>query len=445
MAGRATAPRRAASTRTLSRGAGGEAVRRTVLPGGLRVVTERMPAARSAAVGVWVAVGSRDETPALSGASHFLEHLLFKGTETRSALDIAIAVDAVGGDLNAFTSKEHTCYYAHVLDADLPMALDLVCDVVTAAVIAPPDVEAERGVILEEIAMRDDDPSDAVHDLFSEALFGDTPLGRPVIGSVRTIESLGRDRIAGYYRRRYRPDAMVVAAAGRLEHGAVVRRVRKAFASRLDPDAAPRSPRAGTRAGRAPARQIAVIGRPTEQAHLVLGGTGLARTDERRFALGVLNNALGGGMSSRLFQEIREKRGLAYSVYSFSSQHAGAGQFGVAVGCHPGKVPEVLSIVREQLTEVAAHGISAAEVERGKGQVRGGMVLGLEDSGSRMSRIGKGELAYGEVRSVDELLGRVGAVTPEAVREVAADVLRRPLCLAVVGPFAESEFAGALD
>ena len=229
--------------------------------------------------------------------------------------------------------------------------------------------------------MRDDDPADAVHDLFGEALFGDTPLGRPVIGSVRTIESLSRDRIAGYYRRRYRPDAMVVAAAGRLEHGAVVRRVRKAFASRLDPDAAPRSPRAGTRAGRAPARQVAVIGRPTEQAHLVLGGTGLARTDERRFALGVLNNALGGGMSSRLFQEIREKRGLAYSVYSFSSQHADAGQFGVAVGCHPGKVPEVLAIVREQLAEVAAHGITAAEVARGKGQVRGGLVLGLEDIG----------------------------------------------------------------
>ena len=436
---------RAGTTRTLTRGADGGAVRRTVLPGGLRVITEEMPGMRSASFGVWVGVGSRDETPALSGASHFLEHLLFKGTATRSALDIAVAVDAVGGDLNAFTAKEHTCYYAHVLDVDLPMAVDLISDVVTAATVAPPDVEAERGVILEEIAMRDDDPSDAVHDLFSEALFGDTPLGRPVIGSVETIESLTRDRIAGHYRRRYRPETMVVAAAGRLEHAEVVRRARKAFGSRLDSDAVPLPPRAGTRAGRAPARRVAVIDRPTEQANLVLGGTGLARTDERRFALGVLNNALGGGMSSRLFQEIREKRGLAYSVYSFTSQHAGAGQFGVSVGCHPGKVPEVLSIVREQLAEVAERGISDAEVARGKGQVRGGMVLGLEDSGSRMSRIGKGELAYGEVLSVDELLGRVDAVTPEAVREVAADVLRRPLCLAVVGPFAESEFSGALD
>jgi len=424
----------------LSRGADGEAVTRTVLSGGLRVVTERMPEVRSAAVGIWVGVGSRDETPGLSGASHFLEHLLFKGTGTRSALDIAVAVDSVGGDLNAFTDKEHTCYYAHVLAQDLPMAIDLIADVVTAATIAPADVEAERGVILEEIAMQDDDPSDAVHDLFSEALFGDTPLGRPVIGSVQTIEALTRDTIAGYYRRRYQPPTMIVAAAGRLEHAEVVRRVQAAFGSRLGTDAEPAPPRSGRAVGRSPARRVAVLDRPTEQANLVLGGTGLARSDERRFALSVLNSALGGGMSSRLFQEIREKRGLAYSVYSFSSLHAGAGQFGVSVGCHPGKVPEVLSIVREQLADVASRGLSDAEVARGKGQVRGGMVLGLEDSGSRMSRIGKGELAYGEVLTVDELLARVDAVTPETIREVAADVLRRPQCLAVVGPFAESDF-----
>ncbi len=430
---------------TLLSGAAGEAIRRTVLPGGLRVVTEQVPGARSAAVGVWVGVGSRDETPPLSGASHFLEHLLFKGTATRSALDIAVAVDAVGGDLNAFTAKEHTCYYAHVLYTDLPMAVDLVCDVVTAATIAPADVEVERGVILEEIAMRDDDPGDLVHDLFGEALFGDTPLGRPVIGAIETIEALRRDQIAGYYRRRYRPETMVVAAAGRLEHADVVRRVRRAFDSRLDTGATPLPPRAGRRPGRGPVRRLAVLDRPTEQANVVLGSTGMARGDDRRFALGVLNSALGGGTSSRLFQEIREKRGLAYSVYSFASQYADAGQFGVSVGCHPAKVPDVLSLVREQLAEVAEHGITDAEVARGKGQARGGMVLGLEDSGSRMSRIGKGELAYGEVLSVDELLDRVDAVTVDEVREVAADVLRRPQCLAVVGPFAESDFSGALD
>jgi predicted Zn-dependent peptidase len=429
----------------LGTGSGGEVIRRTVLPGGLRVVTEAVPGARSAAVGVWVGVGSRDETPALSGASHFLEHLLFKGTRTRSALDIAVAVDAVGGDLNAFTSREHTCYYAHVLGADLPMAVDLVCDVVTDAVIAPPDVEAERGVILEEIAMRDDDPSDLVGDLFGEALFGSTPLGRPVIGDVATIETLTRDRIAGYYQRKYTPDTMVVAVAGAVDHAALVAQVRAAFGARLDTGATPRPPRTGSAPKRAPVRRVTVAERPTEQANLVLGGTGLARTDERRFALSVLNNALGGGMSSRLFQEIREKRGLAYSVYSFTSHHAGAGQFGVSVGCHPAKVPEVLSIAREQLAEVAAHGVTDAEVARGKGQSRGGLVLGLEDSGSRMSRIGKGELAYGEVLTVDEVLARIDAVTVEDCRAVAADVLARPQCLTVVGPFTDTDFATALD
>jgi len=440
-----TAARRSDRTQVLGTGSGGEVIRRTVLPGGLRVVTEQVPAARSAAVGIWVGVGARDETPALSGASHFLEHLLFKGTTTRSALDIAVAVDNVGGDLNAFTSREHTCYYAHVLAEDLPMAVDLVCDVVTDAVIAPPDVEAERGVILEEIAMRDDDPSDLVGDLFGEALFGPTPLGRPVIGDIQTIETLRRDQIAGYWKRRYTPDAMVVAVAGAVEHAEVVRRVRAAFGSRLDSDTPPRPPRTGAKAGRAPAHPLTVTDRPTEQAHLVLGMTGLARTDDRRYALSVLNNALGGGMSSRLFQEIREKRGLAYSVYSFTAQHSGAGQFGVSVGCHPAKVPEVLSLVRDQLADIAEHGLTDSEVARGRGQSRGGLVLGLEDSGSRMSRIGKGELAYGEVLTVDQVLARIAAVTPEDCRAVAADVLRRPRCLAVVGPFAESDFSDVLD
>jgi predicted Zn-dependent peptidase len=306
-------------------------------------------------------------------------------------------------------------------------------------------VENERGVILEEIAMRDDDPGDAVHDLFGEALFGDTPLGRPVIGTVATIEAMRRDQVAGYYRRRYRPEAMVVAAAGRLDHRSVVRHVRKAFGQVLAGDAGPLPPREGARPGHLPARRVAVLHRPTEQANLVLGTFGMSRHDERRFALGVLNNALGGGMSSRLFQEVREKRGLAYSVYSYASQYAGTGQFGVFAGCHPGKVRELLDIVREQLVDVAEHGLADAEVARGKGQVRGGLVLGLEDTGSRMSRIGKGELSYGEVLEVDELLARVDAVTPDDVRAVADAVLGQPLCLGVVGPFSDADFAGVLD
>jgi predicted Zn-dependent peptidase len=250
-----------------------------------------------------------------------------------------------------------------------------------------------------------------------------------------------RDQVAGYYRRRYRPEAMVVSAAGQLDHRTVVRLVAKAFGTLLDGDATPRPARSGGRPPRLPARPVATIRRPTEQANLVLGTFGLSRHDDRRFALSVLNSALGGGMSSRLFQEVREKRGLAYSVYSFTSQYAGTGTFGVSAGCQPGKVRELLSVVRDQLDEVVQHGLTDAEVARGKGQVRGGLVLGLEDTGSRMSRIGKGELAYSEVMEVDEMLARVDAVTPEEVRVLAAELLSGPMCLAVVGPFDDADFA----
>jgi predicted Zn-dependent peptidase len=441
---RPPALQRAGTTRILARDPAGAAVRRTVLPNGLRVVTETMPGMRSAAFGVWVGVGSRDETPALAGASHYLEHLLFKGTRRRTGLEISAAMDAVGGELNAFTSKEHTCYYAHVLAADLPLAADLVCDVVTSATLAADDVDSERGVILEEIAMRDDDPSDAVHDVFGEALFGDTALGRPVVGTVESIEAMRRDQIAGYYRRRYRPESMVVSAAGQLDHRTVLRLVRKAFGGlaggTADEAATPQPPRAGSRPPRRPASPVATIRRPTEQANLVLGTFGLSRHDDRRYALGVLNSALGGGMSSRLFQEVRERRGLAYSVYSFTTQYAGAGAIGVSAGCHPAKVHELLAVVRDELHEVAEHGLADAEVARGKGQVRGGLVLGLEDTGSRMSRIGKGELAYGEVVEVDEMLARVDAVTTDEIRTLAAELLSGPMCLAVVGPFDNDEF-----
>ncbi|CAN5150102.1 pitrilysin family protein [soil metagenome] len=430
-----------ARTATLSRGSDGGLVRRTVLPGGLRVITEAMPGVHSATFGIWVGVGSRDETGGLAGASHFLEHLLFKGTKKRSALEIAAVMDAVGGEMNAFTAKEHTCFYAHVIDSDLPLAVDVVCDVVTSAVITGPDVESERNVILEEIAMRDDDPGDAVHDLFGQTLYGDHPLGRPVIGAVSTIEAMRREQIAGYYRRRYLPPTMVVAAAGNVEHATVVRLVRSAFDGHLDGDVAPLPPREGTpKPPGAPAARVGRLERDTEQAHVVLGGFGLDRFDERRYALGVLNNGLGGGMSSRLFQEVREKRGLAYSVYSYASQYAGSGTFGVYAGCQPKRVPEVLRIVRDELGKVAAHGLTEEEVRRGQGQLKGGLVLGLEDTGSRMTRIGKSELAYGDYLSVPDLLARVEAVTTEDVRAVAADLLEQPMCLSVVGPFDDDDF-----
>jgi predicted Zn-dependent peptidase len=429
-----------AVTRRLDATGGGE-ITRTVLPGGPRIVTEAMPGVRSVSVGVWVPVGSRDETPALAGTSHFLEHLLFKGTASRTALDIAAAMDAVGGEFNAFTEKEHTCFYATVLDRDLPLAIDIISDVVLHATVTAQDVDVERSVVLEEIAMRDDDPSDLVFDEFSCALYGDTRLGRPILGSVDSIASLTRAQIHGYYTRRYQPCEMVVSVAGNLAHGEVVRQVRRAF------DTAPAGD--GRRPGRAappttPQIPVAVVADDTEQANVVLGMHGLSRHDPRRFTLGVLSAALGGGMSSRLFQRIREERGLAYSVYSFTHGYDDAGQFGVYAGCQPGKTDEVLELMREELDKAAHGGLSVAEIERGKGQMRGSVVLGLEDSSSRMTRIGKSELCYGDVLGLDQLLGKIDAVTPDDVTDVAADLLARPRCLTVVGPFGEHDFDGAL-
>jgi predicted Zn-dependent peptidase len=412
-------------------------VRRTVLPGGLRVVTERVAGVRSASVGIWVGVGSRDEQPSVAGAAHFLEHLLFKGTPTHSALEIAESVDAVGGELNAFTAKEHTCFYAHVLDEDLALAVDMVSDVVLRGTCAREDVEVERGVVLEEIAMRDDDPEDLLQDVFGTALFGQHPLGRPIIGSVESVEAMTRAQLHSFHRRRYTPERMVVAAAGNVDHDDVVRLVRAAFAGHLDRAVDPEPPRTGV--ARLPGRPgLSVLERDSEQAHVILGMRSIDRHDPQRWALSVLNAAVGGGMSSRLFQRVREERGLAYSVYSGVESHADTGVFSVYAGCQPENLGEVLTVVEQVLGDVAADGLSEAEVTRGKGQLRGTLVLGLEDSASRMSRLGRSELSFGAHLDVDQALARIDAVTPEQVRAVAATVLRRPRGVAVVGPYAHA-------
>ncbi len=436
------------STRTLHRGKDGSVVKRTVLPGGLRVVTEAVPTVRSVSFGIWVGVGSRDESGKQAGASHYLEHLLFKGTNQRSALDISASIDRLGGEMNAFTAKEFTCFYARVLDADLPTAVDVVTDMVLSSTITGPDFESERGVILEEIAMHDDDPGDVVHDAFAESVFGDTPLGRPILGSSESITTLNRDTVRRYYRRWYRQENIVVAAAGNLEHAAVVRAVKKAFAAGgVDLTADVAGDHRVRRAQPRPQRggQVLVMPRASEQVNLVLGVPGVDRNDPRRFALGVLNSALGGGMSSRLFQEVREKRGLAYSVYSYHAQYSDAGLFGVYAGCLPKKVDDVLDLCRAEMQRVCHRGVTAEELERGKGQLRGSLVLGMEDTGSRMNRIGKSELVYGEMLSLDEILNRIAAVTLDDIREVASDVLDVVPTLAVIGPFdAEHDFSGAV-
>ncbi|MEV0246107.1 pitrilysin family protein [Nocardia sp. NPDC050712] len=410
-------------------------VRRTVLPGGLRVVTEHVPGVRSASIGVWVGVGSRDEGPTVAGAAHFLEHLLFKATPSRSALDIAQAMDAVGGELNAFTSKEQTCYYAHVIDEDLPLAVDLVSDVVLNGLCRSADVDLERQVVLEEIAMRDDDPEDMVGDAFLTALFGDHPIGRPVIGSIESIEGMQAAQLRSFHLRRYRPDRMVVAVAGNIDHEHTVELVHRAFAHRLDLSAAPAARREGRfRPSGVP--QLHWSHRDSEQAHLTFGVRAFGRHEgERRWPLSVLNTVVGGGLSSRLFQRIREERGLAYSVYSSVDTFADTGAFSVYIGCQPENLGQVAALARGVLDEVAEHGITDAECARAKGSLRGGLVLGLEDSASRMNRIGRSELSYGNHRSVSDTLARIDAVSTEEVSAVARSLLSRPFAASVAGPY----------
>ncbi|QXG76858.1 insulinase family protein [Modestobacter sp. L9-4] len=436
----ASAPAPVGVTEVLDVDEFGGRVERTELPGGLRVITETMPGVLSATLGIWVGVGSRDESPAVGGSSHFLEHLLFKGTRSRTALEIATAMDAVGGEMNAFTAKEHTCYYANVLASDLPLAVTLLGDLVTEALNTAPDLESERTVVLEEIAMRDDEPADAVHDLFAETLFGDTPLGRSVLGTVESIEALTRDDVDGWYRERYAVPSIVVSAAGRIDHAQVLGLVTAAFGDRLSGDSRPDPLRSGDDVDlSAPARPGGLIRRTTEQTHLLLGGLGMGRLDDRRYAAAVLDAAVGGGMSSRLFQEIREKRGLVYSVGSSLTHYAGAGSFSVYAGCSPKRVPEVLGLVRACLAEAAATGLTAEEVARARGQLKGGLVLGLEDTGSRMSRLGKSELSFGEYLPVRSVLDLLDGVDEEQVAAVAADLFTRPTCLAVVGPYRERD------
>ena len=411
-------------------------VRRTVLPSGLRIVTEEVPSVRSAAVGIWVNVGSRDETPAVAGASHFLEHLLFKGTKRRNALEISSTIESVGGEMNAFTSKEYTCFYARVIDTDLPMAIDVISDLITSSIVSALDVDAERKVVLEEIAMRDDDPSDLVHDLYAETYYGDTQLGRPILGTIDSIKGMSRNSVFNYYKKRYLPQDLVVAVAGNINHKKVVRMVEEALSldGFLDVKGAPQL-RANTSVRVRGQQSVGLLSRKTEQAHMFYGMEGVTRSDERRFSMGVLASALGGGMSSRLFQEIREKRGLAYSVYAYAQQFAGSGQIGFYAGCNPAKAIEVVEIIQEVLSDVATQGMSHEEVERAKGAVRGSLVLSQEDSASRMSRIGKNEIVYGQVMSFDDILKEIARVSVEDVRVIASEFLTKTPTLALVGPF----------
>ena len=421
-------------------------VKRSVHSSGLRIVTEEVPSVRSAAVGIWVNVGSRDEAPATAGASHFLEHLLFKGTTSRTALEISSSIESVGGEMNAFTSKEYTCFYARVIDTDLPMAIDVVSDLITSSIVTALDVDAERKVVLEEIAMRDDDPSDLVHDLFSDTYYGDTQIGRPILGTIDSIKGMSRNTVFNYYKKKYLPQDLVVAVAGNIKHKKVVAMVEQALSrdNFLDVLAAPvirpNIPIKNTKQ-----QSVGLLYKKSEQAHMFYGMEGVARADDRRFAMGVLSAALGGGMSSRLFQEIREKRGLAYSVYAYAQQFAGSGVLGFYAGCNPTNAIEVVEIIRSVLSDVADNGMTHEEIERAKGAVRGSLVLSQEDTGSRMSRIGKNEIVYGQVMDFDDILKAISRVSAQDIREIASEFLVKTPTLALVGPFKnESKFEKVL-
>jgi predicted Zn-dependent peptidase len=412
-----------------------EPIGRINLDNGIRLVTERMNDVRSVTLGFWVDVGSRDESVALGGVSHFLEHLLFKGTEQRSARQIAESVEAVGGEMNAFTTKEYTAFYTRLLDEDLELGLDILCDIISKPAFRPDEVEAERQVILEEILMHEDEPAELVHDLFTEALYPGHPLGREVLGTAESISAMSRDVIAGHFLAHYRPPNLVLAAAGNLDPDEVADGIQR----RMAPVPGQKPPR-GAGELMAPRTQI-VSTRPTEQANLVVGMRAISRGDDDRFALSALNQVLGGGMSSRLFQEIREQRGLAYAVYSYRSAYLETGALGVYAGTAPSRTSEVLRLIGEELDRLLQDGVTEHELALAKGHLKGSLALALEDSGGRMNRIGRSELVHGEVLTVTQLVERTEAVTREDVQRVAERVLGNERVVALVGPFEEAELA----
>jgi len=424
---------------------GGSRVRRTILPSGVRILSEQVPGSQSATVGFWVAVGSRDEVPVTYGSTHFLEHLLFKGTTSRTALEIAVSFDGVGGEHNAMTAKEYTCYYAKVRDQDLPMAVEVLADMFTSSLLDKAEFESERGVILEELAMADDDPADVASERFFEAVFGEHALGRPIGGNAEAITEVTREAVWEHYRANYRPQDLVISVAGSVDHDLLVGLVTSALGAagwNLDVPAAPVARRDPTLDLIERGSPLVAVERPLEQTNLLIGVAGLHAADPRRPTLTVLNSVLGGGMSSRLFQEIREKRGLAYSVYSFAASYSDAGVVGLYAGCSPKKATQVAGLMLDEFRRLASDGITDEELTRARGQLGGASALALEDSDTRMTRLGRAELTMGEFVDLDETLRRLETVTADDVRDLAAELASRPLSIAAVGAVDADALAG---
>jgi predicted Zn-dependent peptidase len=404
------------------------------LDSGQRVITERLPSVRSVALGFWIGAGSRDETPSKAGVTHFLEHLLFKGTNKYSAQEIAEIFDGLGGELNAATSREHTVVYVRVADHHLDKALDVMTDMVYAPLFT--DLDSEREVVLEEIAMYEDAPHELVHDLMSEAVFGDHPLGRPVIGTAEVISSVGRRALTSYHQTMYRAGNVVVAAAGNLKHDDLIGRLEKA--QRKQARSPAKGPRVRSPLVRPPRPGMRFQRKRTEQYHVCVGAPGIARSDRRRFAASILDSLLGGSASSRLFQEIREKRGMAYAVYTFASQYTDTGLIGFYVGTRAENLAQCLEIANEQVAEVAEGKFRKGELERAKENLKGRILLSMESTSNRMSRLGKSLITDTELLSIDRIAAEIDAVTPDSVAELAGVLLTpEKLSAAGIGPSEE--------
>jgi predicted Zn-dependent peptidase len=403
--------------------------RKTVLDNGVTVLSEEMDAVRSVALGIWFAVGSRDESPPEAGMSHFMEHMMFKGTPTRTAAQISEAFDQLGGELNAFTSKEYTCYYARVLDEHVPTAIEILSDMVVNSLLDEEACANERQVVIEEIARMEDTPDDRIHEMFARTLWPDHPIGLPILGQKETVGGFGHDASAAFRQRHYLTGNTVVAAAGNIDHDRLVALTERFLTM-------PPGPRSARPAAHAPsASRLAVLEKETEQAHICWGVSTMNAHHEDRFVLAIIDSVLGGGMASRLFQEIREKKGLAYAVYSFHALYQDTGQFTVYAGTRPNNAEQVIRLIQAEAERMKAQGITPDELFRAKESIKGHLVLGLESTRNRMTRLGKNEATGGEILSVDEVVRRVDGVADADIKRVAHEVLSQEKVLAVIGPF----------
>lgn len=402
---------------------------RVVFPNGTRLVAEEVPHVRSVSLGIWVRTGSRDEPPEISGMSHFIEHMLFKGTTHRSARDIAEAMEAVGGQLNAFTTKEYTCFYARMLDEHLDLGIDLLSDMLFNSLFDPKDIETERRVILEEIKMYEDSPDEIIHDLFARTLWQGHPLGRPILGDIEAINAINQENILDYFQKQYTPPNIIISAAGSLSHQMLEDKLLPIF-GQWDRMHHPL-------VSSAPSSQAAVVSqeKDTEQVQICLGVPGLQQGNELIYTLYVLNNILGGGVSSRLFQEVREQRGLAYSIYSYHSAYRDSGLFSIYAGTSPRNRDQVINLILNEIKKIQREGIKEGELKKSQEQIKGSIYLGLESVSNRMTRLGKSEIYHDRVIDPDEIIQKVGQVTRDRVVELAEQLFQpERLVLTTIGP-----------